>query len=71
VEFEITDSGIGIPEEEIKEIFDAFTVSSKTKTPAGGRGVGLVLCKATIEAHGGSISAESKGGRGAQFRFVL
>ena len=71
VEFVITDSGIGIPEEEIKEIFDAFIVSSKTKTPAGGRGVGLALCKAAIEAHGGSISAESKGEKGAQFRFFL
>ena len=67
VEFVITDSGIGIPEEEVKEIFNAFTVSSKTKTLAGGRGVGLALCRAAVEAHGGAISADSKGGKGAQF----
>jgi len=33
--------------------------------------VGLALCKAAVEAHGGGISAASKGGTGAQFRFVL
>ena len=70
-EFIIEDSGIGIPEEELQEIFGVFVVSSKTRTQAGGRGVGLALCKAALEAHGGSITAESKGGRGARFRFVL
>jgi len=71
VEFVIADSGIGIPEEELQEIFGIFTVSSKTKTQAGGRGVGLALCKAAIEAHGGTITAESKGGKGARFRFLV
>ena len=63
-EFIIADSGIGIPEEELQEIFGVFVVSSRTKTQAGGRGVGLALCKAAIEAHGGTITAESKGAKG-------
>ena len=70
-EFIIADSGIGIPEEELQEIFGVFVVSSRTKTQAGGRGVGLALCKAAIEAHGGTITAESKGGKGARFRFLI
>ena len=70
-EFIIADSGIGIPEEELQEIFGVFVVSSKTKTQAGGRGVGLALCKAALEAHGGTITAESKNGKGARFRFLI
>ena len=44
VEFNITDEGIGIPEEELHSIFGAFIVSSKTRTPAGGRGELALLC---------------------------
>ena len=52
----VQDDGIGIPEQELLDIFDPFTVSSKTKTPADGRGVGLALCKKVIDAHNGIIS---------------
>ncbi len=71
VEFSIQDEGIGIPMSELYDIFEAFTVSSKTRTPAGGRGVGLALCKKSVEAHGGKIRAESDGMRGARFVFVI
>ena len=71
VSFVITDEGIGIPTEELKEIFGEFTVSSKTRTFAGNRGIGLALCKSVIEAHGGIIKAESTGERGASFSFDL
>ncbi len=63
----ITDSGIGIPIRELYEIFEPFTVSSKTKTMAGGRGVGLAICKRIVEVHGGTITAESDGENGASF----
>ena len=46
-------------------------MGSNTESKAEGRGVGLALCKAAIEAHGGNIKADSKGGKGAIFRFVL
>jgi signal transduction histidine kinase len=59
VEFSIQDKGIGIPKEELYDIFGAFTVSSKTYSPAGGRGIGLALCKKVIEMHHGKIWAES------------
>ncbi len=71
VEFVISDNGIGIPREDLYDIFTPFKMGSNAESKAEGRGVGLALCKAAVEAHGGSISAESKGGKGAQFRFVL
>ncbi len=71
INFSIEDEGIGIPVQELFDIFGAFTVSSKTKTPAGGRGIGLAICKKTVELHGGKIWAESEGQKGATFKFVL
>ena len=71
VKFKITDEGIGIPQKELYAIFGTFTVSSKTKTPAGGRGLGLALCKGTIEAHKGQIWCKSNGKKGSTFTFTL
>ena len=71
VGFSIEDEGIGIPTRELHDIFGAFIVSSKTRTPAGGRGIGLALCKKVVEVHGGKIWAESNGIKGATFQFVL
>ena len=71
VEFSVKDEGIGIPKEDLFEIFDPFTVSSKTKTPAGGRGVGLALAKRVVEVHNGTIKAESDGIKGAKFTVTL
>ncbi len=71
VEFIIQDEGIGIPQSELFDIFYSFKVSSKTKTPAGGRGIGLALCERVAAVHGGSIKAESDGKKGARFVFVL
>ena len=67
----VSDNGIGIPKEEIYDIFMPFKMGSIAKSKAEGRGVGLALCKAVVEAHGSSIGAESKDGKGAQFKFVL
>ena len=71
VEFSVRDEGIGIPEEDLLDIFNPFTVSSRTKTPAGGRGVGLALCKKVIDAHNGIISAKNNDSKGSLFRFIL
>ncbi|AAU03928.1 sodium:solute symporter family transporter [Rickettsia typhi] len=57
--FMIKDDGIGVPKEELPNIFGVFVVSSKTRTQAGGRGVGLALCKKVIELHSGKIWAEN------------
>jgi signal transduction histidine kinase len=71
VEFTIIDEGIGIPKEELYDIFKPFAVSSRTKTSAGGRGVGLALCEKVIKLHNGTIEAESDGKKGAIFKFNL
>ncbi|MCD6089303.1 GHKL domain-containing protein, partial [Candidatus Bathyarchaeota archaeon] len=60
------DTGIGIPEDKIKEIFRPF-FTTKSK----GLGLGLAICKKLIEAHGGSISVRSKVGEGSRFEIKL
>lgn len=59
IKFSVKDQGIGIPKENLKDIFGAFTTSMKTKTASGGRGVGLALAKTVVELHAGYIKAES------------
>ena len=68
----IKDEGIGIPPEELKEIFVQFSQSSRTKTKAGGTGLGLSICKEIIETHQGVIWAENnKEEKGSIFNFIL
>lgn len=57
----VQDEGIGIPESELFDIFTAFKMGIHTESKAEGRGVGLALCKAAIEAHGGDIGVTSEG----------
>ncbi|HEV2576287.1 MAG TPA: PAS domain S-box protein [Acidobacteriaceae bacterium] len=64
----VTDTGIGMSQEEQAQIFDRFyQVSSKT----GGTGLGLAICKQLVEIQGGSISVESTLGAGSKFHFEL
>jgi signal transduction histidine kinase len=70
IEIVIKDQGIGILKHELYDIFMPFKMGSKTDTQAQGRGVGLALCKAAVEAHHGTISVESNG-YGATFRVML
>ncbi|HJK86556.1 MAG TPA: ATP-binding protein [Candidatus Megaira endosymbiont of Nemacystus decipiens] len=65
------DDGIGIPKEDLFDIFNPFKMGSNTVSKAEGRGVGLALCKSAINAHGGIITAESPKGKGALFTVVL
>jgi len=69
--FSVKDEGIGIPKDELLEIFDPFTVGSNTKTPAGGRGIGLALCKKIIEVHNGQIWATQNQDKGVTVAFSL
>lgn len=67
----IRDEGIGIPEDELEEIFDRFIQSSKTRTGSGGTGLGLAICKEIIEGHKGIITAANNPDGGAQLTFVI
>ena len=69
----VSDSGSGIEMENLDKIFDPFftTKSSESAEKHTGAGLGLAFCKQVIEAHNGSISAESKPGQGTTFRIEL
>ena len=69
--FKISDSGVGIPKNELNYIFDSFTQSSRTKTGAGGTGLGLSIVKKIIEAHNGRIWASNNINQGASFHFII
>lgn len=65
---QVADTGIGIPEEHIPHIFDAFYRVSRD---AKGSGLGLSIAKRTVEANGGRIWVESTHGKGSTFSFTL
>ncbi len=71
IELIIKDSGVGIPENELEVIFEMFVQSSKTKTNAGGTGIGLSIAKNIIELHNGKIWADVNDNGGASFHFTL
>ncbi len=72
LEFAVSDTGIGIPEDKHKTIFESFAqASADTTRQFGGTGLGLAICKKLIELQGGSIEVESQPGRGSTFRFTL
>jgi len=68
VVMEIADRGPGIPPGEEERIFDKFV---RGVAVGGGIGLGLTICRAVINAHGGHIWAENRDGGGAVFRFTL
>ncbi len=67
----VEDRGVGIPPGELEMVFDKFIQSGRTKTGAGGTGLGLTICREIINAHGGRIWAENREGGGTSFRFEI
>ena len=73
IAIEVGDTGIGIEPEVLPTIFDPFQQGETTITRRyGGLGLGLAICKGIVEAHGGTLEAESRGrDLGTTFRVVL
>jgi len=72
VKVSVTDTGEGIPAEELPNIFERFYRVDKSRTRAtGGSGLGLTIAKSLVEAHGGKIEVQSEIGKGSRFIFTV
>ena len=67
----VSDTGVGIPKEDLPFIFDDFYRAESGRAAAGGAGLGLAICRRIVETHDGSISAESEPGKGSTFVIEL
>ncbi|HJT23412.1 MAG TPA: ATP-binding protein, partial [bacterium] len=70
LEVSVLDSGPGLQKGDEEKIFEKF-YRGKTPSEQGGVGLGLAICRAVVEAHGGRIWAENRQEGGASFRFTL
>lgn len=72
VRIAVQDEGIGIPPEQLGQIFERFhRVDNSLSRQTGGSGIGLAICRGVIEAHGGRIWAERNEGPGVTFWMAL
>ncbi len=72
VEISVSDTGEGIPAEDLPNIFERFYRVDKSRARVtGGSGLGLTIAKRLVEAHGGKITVQSKLGKGSRFSFTL
>ena len=70
--YRVADTGIGIPSDQIHEVFAQFSqVDATTSRDFGGTGLGLSITKKFVEMHGGRIWAESEPGKGSTFYFTI
>jgi two-component system phosphate regulon sensor histidine kinase PhoR len=72
VRISVRDTGIGIPSEDLKRIFERFyrVDKARSRTP-GGTGLGLPIVKEVVERMGGSVEVQSQLGRGSTFTILL
>jgi signal transduction histidine kinase len=72
VNISVTDTGEGIPPEDLPNIFERFYRVDRSRTRAtGGSGLGLTIAKRLVEAHGGNIDVSSEPGKGSIFTIML
>ncbi|MCP4106659.1 MAG: hypothetical protein GY749_14165, partial [Desulfobacteraceae bacterium] len=70
--FSVEDTGIGMPENQKKLIFEAFTQQAgQSSAKYGGTGLGLTITRRLVEMMGGEISVESVPGKGSTFHVIL
>ena len=69
--FSVQDNGQGIPADSLAYIFDRFYRADPARAQGSESGLGLAIARSIVEAHGGSISAESEMGKGTKVKFVL
>jgi signal transduction histidine kinase len=68
----VSDTGVGIPPDKLPKIFEKFYQVDNTAQPRqAGSGLGLAIAREIVEAHGGTITAESQPGKGTRFTVVL
>ena len=70
VTVKVNDTGVGIPKANLPHVFERFYKADKSRTNRGS-GLGLAIAKHTIEAHGGTIWAQSEEGKGSTFTFTI
>ena len=72
VAISVTDRGRGVSPEQLPNLFRSYAGTAGTEGATAGTGLGLVICKGLVEAHGGRIRAESGGpGEGTRFTFTV
>lgn len=71
IDISVTDAGIGMPSSVVESLFHKFYRSHRSRETVAGTGIGLYICKAFVESHGGSISVRSAEGKGSTFTFSL
>jgi len=72
VKISVSDTGVGIPDQELKKLFNiGSSFSTRGTNNEKGTGLGLILCREFAEKHGGTIRAESKEGAGSIFHFTI
>ena len=71
-QFRVKDYGVGIPEEEVKRVTEAFYMVDKSRSRSkNGAGLGLALCVEILRLHDSELTIESKVGEGTCMSFVL
>ncbi len=68
---DVSDNGVGIAESDLPRLFEKFAQLDHGRRSVPGTGLGLVITKGLVEAHGGSISVSSRPGEGSTFTFTL